>query len=194
MTSQQSTFHQTLHLTINAGMGGAWNLIWNDYLGFAFSTYNIYRGTIAGNLSLINSVSSNVTSYTDLTPPPGVMYYMIEVVRPTPCNPSAKGMNSFSSSISNVASSSGNGIAEFDINNIVHIYPNPGNGVFTISFIDKAFKSAEVIITNAPGQQIYGTIQTKPSENIDISGYSKGIYLLAIKINDRIYYKKLMLQ
>jgi hypothetical protein len=194
LTSLQSAFHQTLHLSINAGMGGAWNLTWNDYLGFSFSTYNIYRGTTGGNLSLINSVSSNVTSYTDLTPPPGVVYYMIEVVRPTACTPSAKTINEFSSSISNVANPNANSIDAFSIDNIVQVYPNPATGSFTVSFTDPSFTYSDIKIMDSPGRIVYHSLQTKPSESIDISNISKGVYFLAIKINERVYYKKLLLQ
>jgi len=41
---------------------------------------------------------------------------------------------------------------------------------------------------------LYNTIQTKPTQSIDISGYSKGIYFLAIKIDEQVFYKKLVIQ
>ncbi len=43
--SSLSTYHKTIHLTINQGVGSTWNLLWNNYEGFTFGTFNIYRGT-----------------------------------------------------------------------------------------------------------------------------------------------------
>ncbi len=191
LSSSQGSYHQSIHLAISAGMSGAWNLSWNDYLGFIFSTYNIYRGTNNSNMTLINSVASNVTSYSDLTPPSGVIYYLVEAVRPTACYPTAK---DYLSTISNMAYANGSGIDEFNIDQIMQVFPNPGTGIFTLSFSYPAFKYAGIQILNSLGQKVYDAIQTKPSESLDISGFSKGIYFMEIKVDEKIYYKKLMLQ
>lgn len=88
----QSDYHKTVHLTINSGIGGSWNLIWNHYEGFSFGSYNIYRGTDSSNMSLLTTIASTLNSYTDLTPPAGLLYYQLEVVKPSPCN-TAKSIN-----------------------------------------------------------------------------------------------------
>jgi hypothetical protein len=88
----QSEYHKTVHLTINSGIGGSWNLIWNHYEGFPFGSYNIYRGTDSSNMSLLTTIASTFNSYTDLTPPVGLLYYQLEVVKSTPCN-TAKSIN-----------------------------------------------------------------------------------------------------
>ena len=66
--------HKTLHLTINQGVGSTWNLIWTAYEGVSFPSYNIYRGTNSSNMTLINTVASNITSYTDNNAPSGFVY------------------------------------------------------------------------------------------------------------------------
>jgi hypothetical protein len=192
-TSMLSPFHQTIHLTVNAGMGGSWNLLWNDYIGYSFSTYNIYRGTSLNNLTQINSVSSNVTSYSDFSPPPGIVYYMIEAVIPTPCNPS-KDIEGEFSSISNIAETVLVGVEENESNKYIDIYPNPSSDIFTVSFTDPAFRFANMNIVNLLGQKLNSTLLTQPSQNIDISNFSKGVYFIEIKINEKIYYKKLVIQ
>ncbi len=45
-----SEYHKTIHLTINRGIGNTWNLLWDKYEGFEFSTYQIYRGSSKGSL------------------------------------------------------------------------------------------------------------------------------------------------
>jgi PKD repeat protein len=101
-----SDFHKTIHLTINAGLNGSWNLIWDGYQGFPFSTYRIYRGTNASNMSLLTQLPSTATSYTDLNPPGGVVYYQIEVIKSSGCYPdtvNSKANTNYNTSRSNTA-------------------------------------------------------------------------------------------
>lgn len=75
----QSNPHQTLHLTINRGIqDNTWNLLWNNYIGAEVVSYNILRGTAADELTLLTTISSSNTSYTDLTPDDSKPYYAIE--------------------------------------------------------------------------------------------------------------------
>ncbi len=175
-TSQLSNYHQSIHLVV-ADMGSVINLLWNDYEGFTFYTYNIYRGSSYSNLTLINSVSSNVTSYTDLIPPSGVNYYMVEAVRPTVCNPS----KSSTSPISNIPSIYMTGINEYAGGEHIQIYPNPNTGLFTVSILNPAFTSAEIEILNSLGQVVFNTKQNEATLSIDISNYASGVYI--IKVN-----------
>jgi hypothetical protein len=82
--SPMSDYHKTMHLTINRGIGNAWNLIWSHYEGFTFGTYRIYRGTSPSNMTMIGEVPSNLNSYTDNTNTANEgFYYQVEVVRNT---------------------------------------------------------------------------------------------------------------
>lgn len=104
-----SNYHKTMHLTINAGLNGAWNLIWDPYFGFTYNTYLIYRGTTAQNLQLLAQLPSSVTSYTDLNPPAGNVFYQIEIVKVSPCYPDslfAKANTNYNTSRSNKADNS----------------------------------------------------------------------------------------
>jgi PKD repeat protein len=101
-----STFHKTIHLTINAGLNGSWNLIWDGYSGFQFGSYRIYRGTSTNNMSLLTQLPSTSTSYTDLNPPTGTVYYQIEVIKADGCYPDSvftKANTNYNSSRSNMA-------------------------------------------------------------------------------------------
>ena len=78
-----SAMHKSVHLTINRGIGNSWNLIWSHYEGFEFASYNLYRGTANNNLLLIQTMPSNLNSYTDnLTSMDDALFYQIEVVLP----------------------------------------------------------------------------------------------------------------
>ena len=103
-----SQYHKTIHLTINAGLNGSWNLIWDGYHGFAFNTYRIYRGTSNNNLVLLTQLPSTATSYTDLNPPAGTVYYQIEVIKTSGCYPDTvynKAQTNYNTSRSNRANS-----------------------------------------------------------------------------------------
>ena len=80
-----SELHKTVHLTINQGIGNTWNLIWTHYEGIEFSSYRLYRGSANNNLTLIATLPSTLTSYTDYDNVDGALFYQIEVVMNGSC-------------------------------------------------------------------------------------------------------------
>lgn len=86
------------------------------------------------------------------------------------------------------------GINEYEKDNFV-IYPNPSNGVFTLEINSKNNLNVSYIITNTTGQIIlqknYTIQQGKSAETIDISQFSKGVYLLQINDGNSIRKVKL---
>jgi len=85
--SLPSSPHKTIHLTVNAGVGGQINLIWSHYEGFPFSTYRIYRGTHPDSMLLLDNIQSSFNSYTDINPPKKTVFYQVAVVKPDTCFP-----------------------------------------------------------------------------------------------------------
>ncbi|GAB4131399.1 MAG: hypothetical protein Fur0041_01720 [Bacteroidia bacterium] len=140
--SDTSFHHRTIHLQTSPNGNGGWNLSWTAYEGLPIATYNIYRGASISQLTLLNQVAGNVFTYTDLTPPPGNLYYLIEAVHPFGgCMPSLRlssGNNTFSpvsSSISNLEPTDAVGVNETELlSNSLMILPNPNNGTFSIEF------------------------------------------------------------
>jgi hypothetical protein len=126
LESALSDPHKTMHLSINKGMNGTWNLIWEPYEGFNVSTYNIYRGTTANTLNFLDATSGSSSQYSDTSAPTGDVYYQLEVISPTLINPSKAPSSlqrskesgssttttlvSYNSSRSNIASNGVNGI------------------------------------------------------------------------------------
>lgn len=178
----QSDAHKTIHLTINQGLGNTWNLIWNHYEGFAYPSYIIYRGTNSGTLQQIATISSGNSSYTDLNPPAGVLYYQIEIVNPAGCTPTAK-TDGYGSSRSNIAQTLPNGIVFNDAIGNVNVYPNPTEGNFVISVTSREAKQVDVRITDMLGQQLYNdkwlltANENKRSYNLNLAS---GTYMVSI--------------
>jgi hypothetical protein len=86
--SDTSFHHRSIHLQVSPSAFGGWNLAWTAYEGLPIQTYNIYRGASISTMTLLTQVSGSVFTYTDLTPPPGNIWYMIEAVHPFGgCNP-----------------------------------------------------------------------------------------------------------
>ncbi|MBT3423533.1 MAG: BACON domain-containing protein, partial [Bacteroidetes bacterium] len=85
--SAPSDHHKTIHLAASPGFNGEANLIWSHYEGFPFSSYKIYRGTTPYNIALLDSIPSNLNSYTDLNPPKKLLFYQVTVVKNDTCYP-----------------------------------------------------------------------------------------------------------
>jgi hypothetical protein len=83
--SSESDAHKTVHLSINTGLNGAVNLIWNQYIGFDVSSYMVFRGSSVSDMEFIDFVAGTQSSFTDLNPPVGTTIYQVRVVAPI-CN------------------------------------------------------------------------------------------------------------
>ncbi|HIN39685.1 MAG TPA: T9SS type A sorting domain-containing protein, partial [Flavobacteriales bacterium] len=101
--SDMSTDHKTIHLTINLGLQGTINLIWDHYKGFPVSTYYIKRYLPSTGWVEIDSLASSLTSYTDTPATQVGLFYQISVKHPDGCFSSKMGKN-YNSTRSNTTS------------------------------------------------------------------------------------------
>ena len=176
----QSDFHKTIHLTINSGINGAWNLIWDGYEGFSYGTYNIYRGTSDGNMLKIAEQASNTFTYTDLTPPVETVYYQIEVENPNSCNISnlKSSNNYYGSTRSNLVNSNQvNSVDDFSFEG-VKIYPNPVNDKVYIKTI--ACNDFDMEILSLDGKLMFKYQNVQNNSGYDISALKPGMYLIKL--------------
>ena len=75
-------------------------------------------------------------------------------------------------------------INETTFNGNLSIYPNPTSGIFTIEMNDVEKDVYTIKITNVLGQKIFRISQSVNGvykENIDLSTFQKGVYLIQIK-------------
>ena len=179
----QSDYHKTMHLTISSAIGGSWNLIWDSYEGFEYSTFNIYRSISENTFTKIAELASNLFTYTDISPPLGTLYYLIEVENSDTCNPGNKNLkNYYSSSRSNIVSSVET-IVNYLTESDFQIVPNPSEGSFNFS-IDGLKDKILIIVYSNSGSEIikkeYESINNKVSGIIDLTNYPEGIYIIKI--------------
>ncbi len=167
--SGMSEAHKTLHLTINQGVGSAWNLIWDDYDGVEYNTIYISRGTDPSDLAQIDAIAGDLTSYTDVNPPSGELYYQVSIDAPN-CNTSGMKISSNISKASIVNST------DNQMGNTILVYPNPTTGPITIIGYD----GSGWTLLNSVGQ----VLKTGLDAEFSVSELPAGVYVL--KLNSRI--------
>jgi Secretion system C-terminal sorting domain len=90
------------------------------------------------------------------------------------------------------------GITAIDALNIVNIYPNPANELFTVSIQNTPFTSILIEIVDIQGKIIFSTTDTNLNSNfskeIHTEDISKGLYYVNIKSNEGLKVYKLIIQ
>ena len=174
--SPQSPNHKTIHVTINQGLNGVNNLIWDHYEGFSFSTYSIYRITTDG-VTEIDKVPSSNWTFSDKNAPKNILSYYVAVKLPKEINvndPFVKAESGpFNLAISNIAEveNQETAIALVDENS-VNVYSSHNAIV-----VGNAGEN-QIVICNAIGQ----TIARAKGENNrqKIFTVEAGIYIVIV--------------
>ena len=84
------------------------------------------------------------------------------------------------------------GVDEINQGKAFIVYPNPSSGVFRIK-LDATVNDAKISIINTTGQTMLEK-ETGNDEIIDLSGFSKGLYLIRITTKNNIQTEKLILR
>ena len=175
LESAQSLPHKTMLLSVKKGNGGYWNLSWESYEGFSVSSYFIYRGKKQSNLQLYGVVSGS-TTFTDLNPLAGTVYYQVEILNPDPCDGTSS-----NSILSNIATGNVVGIEETSEELPFSIFPNPANTMFSVNVGSFAYKTLTLTIYNAVGGVVGSFPITQNQQQVDISNLSNGFYLVELR-------------
>jgi hypothetical protein len=189
-TLNTPVIHRTIHLSSNQGINGENNLNWSPYEGFTFSTYNIWRKNNGNPFVQIGSVPSTNLSFSDLTPPSGTNHYLIEVVLPAPCSPSAKTSavpSSFSNAVIQAAGVSNT--PEQRLQALTLVYPNPAKGVLNIA-LPEAVAFQNLTFTDLQGRKVSIPYYMEQNEiKADISLLPSGMWIAIIETNRGIVHK-----
>ncbi|MFC2138817.1 FG-GAP-like repeat-containing protein [Bacteroidota bacterium] len=194
--SELSDYHQTMHLTINLGANDVFNLVWDNYEGFDFSSYTIFRGTSAEDLEVLDTIANNDNmTYTD-DPDDGQEYfYQIAVILPDLCSPASRKKASagpYAQSVSNMENklkASETNTSNSILSKYISVYPNPASNHLIISSNRIDIDYAE--ITDMRGKVIL-SINSK-YDNINLDGLLKGMYLLHVYTDKGLYIDKLII-
>ncbi|HXB12822.1 MAG TPA: choice-of-anchor tandem repeat GloVer-containing protein [Bacteroidia bacterium] len=191
--SALSSPHSTIFLTTSAGPN-VYILNWTPYVGFTPSEYRIFRGPSLNSMVQIDSVPSGVLTYTDTLPPLG-SFYAVEAVNPFfTCMATPKALShklhgsSLSGSFSNGYNTKDMGIQAISANiTSLKVYPNPNNGMFTLSYSMSAASSIKLSIMDELGRVVYYNAEQKSAgnftEHLNLEKLAAGIYSLRIQTN-----------
>ena len=198
-----SNYHKTMHLSINKGVGTSWNLIWESYEGYTVSTYNIYRGTSADNITQIGTLSGSNTQFSDFSAPTGDVYYQIEALKST--SSTIKAINKANSAIETVSYISRSNIATNatslsainelkDISNAISIYPNPAAGKFDLFIGENLTPETKYYIYNMVGLVVKSDKIVSGKQLITLDNLSNGVYMLVVKSEAMTGSQRLIIQ
>jgi len=194
-----SSYHKTIHLQISQGSGGIQNLSWDNYYGFNYGGFEVWRHTLTTNWVQLTSIPfcgfticSN--TYTDFTPVIGdTNRYAILVTPPSSCVTTARLANpngtlsTITKSRSNVknnrTSGGGIGITETEFKNKFSVYPNPATNEITIQ-LSKDCNNCTLEISNALGQTLKSEKLLSLDNKINIAGFANGVYYVKVKSNN----------
>lgn len=88
------------------------------------------------------------------------------------------------------------GVEDVFTSNLLHIYPNPNNGKFTLTFHTENTDDYLVKITNTIGQAVYeeklNSFSGTYSNEHDISAFNKGVYMLSVSNSKNETVKKVL--
>ena len=163
-------------------------------MGFAYGTYNIYRGSSPSNMTLLTSIASSYLTYTDLNPPFGTSYYQVEVVNPNGCNPNLRSAN-YAASRSNVAN---NGvytsISEFESGKLL-VYPNPFSLTTTIEFDNNVLDAFSLSVYDIMGSKVR-FIDNITNDNyvLEKGNLTPGVYHLELKSDNKTLKGKIVIE
>jgi len=195
--------HKTMHLTVNQGLSGYINLIWDNYEGLNFSTYYIYRDTNTQYFTLIDSIPNNLFTYTDKKPLPtsSPVYYRIGISNPGGCTPSIQSINynAAKSNTGNVTLNTASVAAISGASASLNIFPNPSTGVFTLALsLPKESKSLNLSVINTLGQVLstasYSNVPADFTKQMDLSSLPKGVYFIKVSSDLANLYNKVVIQ
>lgn len=196
--SERSQENKTIHLTVNKGIGTNYNLIWDNYIGKSVPTYFIWRYSNSNGWEKIDSVPSNLTSYTDINPPVAASHidYMIEGGPLSICDPTRGPINTTRSNIKN-ARMSPTGIANTELSAFgIRVYPNPSNGNISVALSKPFENKAQLEVWSSLGQKLLNTEIQKNEldKQIDLNALGNGIYFIKIISSEGQFVNRIIIQ
>jgi len=192
MESDMSDHHKTVHLTINQGLGGAYNLAWDSYEGFPYSEFIIWRHTDVNDWEVLATMPTNLFTYTDVPPTENGLEYLVEIEPSFTCT-TTKMIQDFNTTRSNkdkvaleVAS------IKDKIDSQVSVYPVPSDGIVQVGNTGKKEISARLL--DQTGRLIAVYIIKPGVTTIDGSTLANGVYTLELSENEALVNKRIVIQ
>ncbi|MEO9533830.1 MAG: T9SS type A sorting domain-containing protein [Crocinitomicaceae bacterium] len=176
--------HKTIHLVINAGLPGTYNLSWDAYEGFSYPTYFVYRHTTANGWEEIGQLPFGSGTMSDTPPSEEGLDYIISINPPSTCTATTAKATDYNSSRSNRSTSSTLGNPDDDSsldefgNLNVQVYPNPSEGMFQIKV--EGIANYQMTVYDLSGKVVFAKNANLETSTIDLRDMAAGAYMLKI--------------
>jgi len=193
--SAMSSYHKTIHLVLSS-FGNDVYLSWDHYEGFAFPSYVVWRYTDQSGWVAAQTLPSNLTSYTDLSPTGTGLDYFIEAVPTSGCTSTNKAQdhNTTRSNRHTIDVPNPDAISEIELNDIT-ISPNPTQGRFEITTAANFSSSWSIEVYGITGKSIMHVKGiTDKTYKVDLSESESGVYLVRIQEGDKMLFSKVVKQ
>ncbi|MFN5909848.1 MAG: PKD domain-containing protein [Bacteroidota bacterium] len=202
--SYLSSHHKTIHLTQNIGLNDEVNLIWDNYEGFSYTSYNVWRYDDADGWQIIATLPSNVNSYTDLNAPMATatsLYYFIDITLEEACV-STRAENNNTTRSNRTEAVAGplddTGITELHPDDALIVYPNPSDGIIYLSFNMGNVPVLNYRLIDAQGREISSETLYKLSDGdqhtIDSKMAAAGVYTLQITFGENSFHRRIIIR
>lgn len=193
--SAPSRIHKTIHLVMKEVAGDV-KVIWDNYEGFFYNSYDLKRRTNGGAWTVIQSNMTYTTLpfHTETPPSLNGLDYMIEIVPPGgTCSATEGKAQDYNSSRSNKPNTLFNpGEGTGDPNNSlskeendsysVAVYPNPSNGFIEVSVYQKNNSSdLDMSVLDLNGKVVQDGNLKEGVNYLDLSKLNAGIYVLNVR-------------
>jgi hypothetical protein len=197
-----SPVHKTIHLLVTKGETGGVQLDWDQYVGFPYSSYYIYKSRNGDDFYQKHVMSSSTSTWLDdtIVGQNDTLYYFISVKKlDGACYPNGHkkaGGDIYSQSVSNMEDNRlrSSGIDQKTINKFdLVVHPNPFNKTTTISYNLRRASLVVLDVYNLIGEKVAILVNEKQRAGYnqytfypDRFGLSSGIYILKIKADNEI--------
>jgi hypothetical protein len=192
--SAPSYVHKTIHVVVNTSNGTDYNVTWDNYEGFTYSSVDIFRFDSTNGWQNIANIPFGTNTYTDVPPIYIGLDYMVEFNLSFTCTSSkAQDHNSTrSNKTASVFEGGGTTVQIIDEDlGVISIYPNPASSAFTIH-VDQPDQVQYFEITDINGNLILtGSINTN-NTLVESSEMAAGIYLIKLYSASNIVTQKLI--
>ncbi|MCX7985878.1 MAG: immunoglobulin domain-containing protein, partial [Bacteroidales bacterium] len=213
--SPLSPYHKTLFLQYVSSVEGV-NLMWQPYIiengDVEFKSYVLFKGTDSTRLTPFDTVSSNITAYTDKDPLAlnRLTFYRVAGLLYNACHSETllkAGGGPFVEVLSNIEdnrlrSTGGGGggttIANINTSSFLSIYPQPASDVIKLSLTLEKSSSVQWEITNLTGTKVAFRsagvlLQGNRELVINVSNIPSGTYLIKLQTNTNTWVDRIII-
>ena len=193
--------HKTIHLltSINTEEYSI-QCDWDQYYGFDYGTYIIYRAVKGNSLDSIHAISSSFNTWIDRTSAENVDYvYRIAARRLEDCYPTGNtkaGSGPYSHSMSNIDDNRLQTTGKMDIKSIrsLLIFPNPADDHATIRFPNPDHSDYQLIIRDLSGKTVLRMSKITEDQVVIYRGNLKAGYYSVEIIGEKVYRGKMIVE